>query len=264
MLNIDFLRITYLNNIVFFIKVFIFLKITLLLIFLKLFSNLFSKTISYKLVQIFHKSVLWLINIKVEVIGKPCFKTKGILYVCNHLSYLDIPVLGSLIPGKFIAKSEISNWPLIGILSKIGNTIFINRNLSYLKKNKTLIKDQIKSGENILLFPEGTTSDGIRVLDFKSSMFFSLNEEDIIVQPIVLKYKRVNGLPFNRNIKPIIAWYGDMDLKTHLLNVRKLFSISATITFLKPVKSINYKSRKDMTFLLQNAIDSNYSSNLDI
>lgn len=263
-MDIDFLKVTYLDKFIFCLKLFVFLILTFLLILLKIFCHPFSKKLSYKLIQFFHKTVLWLINIKVKVLGKPRFDAKGVLYVCNHLSYVDISVLGSFIPGKFIAKSEISNWPLIGFLSKIGNTIFINRNLSYLKKNKTLVKDQIINGENILLFPEGTTSDGNRILNFKSSMFFSLDKEDITIQPIVLKYRSLNGLPFNRNVKPIIAWYGDMDFKTHLLNLIKLFSISVTIIFLKPIKSINYQSRKDMTFELQNVIDTNYSSNLDI
>ena len=263
MLNIDFFKVTYLDKMAFFSKFILFFLGTIVLIILKFFFQLFSRKISNKFVQIFHKYLLWLINIKVKVIGKPLKKNRGVLYVSNHISYIDIPLLGSLIPGKFIAKSEIADWPFIGLLSKIGNTIFVKRSLSYLKRNKTLIKDEIKNGENILLFPEGTTSDGVRVLDFKSSMFFSLEEENLTIQPLVIKYKTVNGLPINRHLKPMIAWYGDMGFKDHFKNTVKFFSISVTIIFLKPIKSKNFLNRKDMTFRLQNVIDCTYSNNFD-
>ena len=255
---------TFLDKFIFLLKLIIIFISTIFLIVLKIVCQIISKNLSYKIVQIFHKSILWLINININVIGNPSKNKKGILYVSNHLSYIDIPILGSLIPGKFVAKSEISDWPIIGFLCKIGNTIFIKRNIGYLKKNKTLIKNQINNGENILLFPEGTTSDGLRVLDFKSSMFFSLEREDLIIQPVVIKYKTVNGLPINRYIMPMIAWYGDMELKHHILNVVNSFSISATIIFLKPINSKNYHDRKDMTFMLQNVIELTYSDNLNV
>ncbi len=179
----------------------------------------------------------------------------------NHISYLDIPVLGSTINGRFVAKNDISNWPIIGYLSKVGNTIFINRNLRFLKKNKSIIYDYISRGESIILFPEGTTSDGIRVLSFKSSLLTSLEQRNVLIQPIVIKYKSINGIPLNRWLKPTIAWYGDMDLKPHLINILKLFSINARITFLPPINGRNFTNRKDMTSALHHVIDSFYSKN---
>ena len=95
--------------------------------------------------------VLWLVNIKVEVKGERNLDNLPTLYVSNHLSYLDIPVLGSRLNGRFVAKNEISNWPIIGFLSKVGNTIFINRNLRFLKTNKSIIFDYISRGNNIIL-----------------------------------------------------------------------------------------------------------------
>ena len=86
------------------------------------------------------------------------------------------------------------------------------------KKNKSIIYDFISKGDNVILFPEGTTSDGIKVLKFKSSLLTSLEQKNILIQPIVIKYQSINGMPLNRWLKPIIAWYGDMDLKPHLVN----------------------------------------------
>ena len=250
----------FVDKVNFYFKLLIFIFLTIFLIFLKIFLQFFSKKISQKIVQIFHQLVLWLVNISIDVIGERNLNNKPKLYVSNHLSYLDIPVLGSIINGRFIAKNDISNWPIIGLLSKVGNTIFINRNLRFLKKNKSIIYDYISEGNNIILFPEGTTSDGIRVLNFKSSLFASLEQKNILIQPIVIKYISINGMPLNRWLKPIIAWYGDMDLKPHLINILKLSSIKIKIILLPPLNGKNYTNRKDMTYTLHHAIDSFYAN----
>ena len=263
MSQLNFLKINFVDNISFYFKFFIFIFLTIILIFFKASLQLVTKRISQKIVQIFHNLVLWLVNINVEVIGERNLNKLPTLYVSNHLSYLDIPVLGSVINGKFIAKNEISNWPIIGFLSKVGNTIFINRNLRFLKINKSIIFDYISRGDNIILFPEGTTSDGIRVLRFKSSLLTSLEQKNILIQPIVIKYQSINGIPLNRWLKPIIAWYGDMDFKPHLINILKLFSIKVKITFLPPFNGRDFANRKDMTSTLHHVIDRFYSNELN-
>ena len=260
MSKLNFVTINFVDKVSFYLKFSIFILLTIFLVSMKFFFQFFSKKISQKIIQIFHKLVLWLVNISVDVIGERNLGNVPTLYVSNHLSYLDIPVLGSIINGRFIAKNDISNWPIIGLLSKVGNTIFINRNLRFLKKNKSIIYDYISKGNNVILFPEGTTSDGIRVLRFKSSLFTSLAQKDILIQPIVIKYKSINGMPLDRWLKPIIAWYGDMDLKPHLINILKLFSIKTKIILLPPLNGRNYTNRKDMTYSLHHAIDSFYAN----
>ena len=260
MSKLNFVKINFVDKGIFYLKFIIFVFLTIFLIFLKTFLQFVSKRASQKIVQIFHKLLLWLININVEVVGKSNLNNVPKLYVSNHLSYLDIPILGSTLNGRFIAKNEISNWPIFGYLSKVGNTIFINRNLRFLKRNKSIIYDFISKGDSIILFPEGTTSDGIRVLKFKSSLLTSLEQKNILIQPIVINYTSINGMPLNRWLKPIIAWYGDMDLKPHLINVLKLFSIKAKITFLPPLNGKDFTNRKDMTYTLHHAIDNFYSN----
>ena len=263
MLTLSFLKINFIDKATFYFKLFCFIILTLKLIFLKILVQMVSKKLAIKLVQLFHKLALWFMNIDVEVTGVDYSHKVATLYVSNHLSYIDIPILGSLINAKFIAKAEISSWPFIGFLSRIGNTVFINRNLKFLKKNKTLIFEQMSKGENLILFPEGTTSDGIRVLNFKSSLFSSVENRNIMIQPIVIYYKSVNGIPLNRWLKPIIAWYGDMDLKPHLINIFKLISIKAKVIFLPPINGKNFNDRKDMTYILHHAIDNFYSNELN-
>ena len=163
MSKLSFVKINFVDKISLFFKFFIFVFLTIFLIFLKFFLQLFIKSASKKIIQIFHKLLLWLININVEVVGKSNLNNVPKLYVSNHLSYLDIPVLGSIVKGRFIAKEEISKWPIIGYLSKVGNTIFINRNLRFLRTNKSIIFDHISRGDNIILFPEGTTLSLIHI-----------------------------------------------------------------------------------------------------
>ena len=263
MSKLNFLKLNFLNKISFFLKLLIFIFSSVILIILKNFLQLITKKISIQIVQIFHKLVLWFLNINVKVSNREYLNNVPTLYVSNHLSYLDIPILGSVLNGRFVAKNEISNWPIIGYLSKVGNTVFIDRNLRFLKKNKSIILDYISRGENIILFPEGTTSDGVRVLGFKSSLLYSLEQKNILIQPVVIKYKSINGIPVNRWLKPIIAWYGDMNLKPHVINILKLFSIKVKITFLPPLNGINFTNRKDMTSTLHHAIDKFYSNGLN-
>ena len=101
MAKLNFVKINFLDKTLFYFKLFIFILITIFLILLKTFTELFSKRISQKIVQIFHKFLLWLLNINIEVLGKKNLDNIPTLYVSNHLSYLDIPVLGSTLKGRF-------------------------------------------------------------------------------------------------------------------------------------------------------------------
>ena len=260
MLTLSFLKINFIDKATFYFKLFCFIILTLKLIFLKVLVQMVSKKLAIKLVQFFHKLVLWFINIDVEVTGVDYSHKVATLYVSNHLSYIDIPILGSLINAKFIAKAEISSWPFIGFLSRIGNTIFINRNLKFLKKNKTIIFEQMSKGENLILFPEGTTSDGIRVLNFKSSLFSSLENRNIMIQPIVIYYKSVNGIPLNRWLKPIIAWYGDMDMLGHLKNLLQVRKVNARITFHPLIKTSGLDRKKICNYSRKQVLEGFHSS----
>ena len=258
-----FIQNTFIDKIYFYLKFIIFVFITIWLIVIKVIFGIILPKYSIHIPRFFHKILLWLINIKVKTEGNICIQNKGMIYVSNHLSYIDIPVLGSLLAAKFVAKLEVSKWPIIGNFAKIGNTIFIKRLKNDLLKEKNIIEQEIASGEKVILFPEGTTSDGIRVLNFKSSLLSSVESQDSFIQPIVINYEGINGLPLNRGLKPVIAWYGDMDLKPHLLNLLKIFSITARVCFLEPINSKDFKNRKNMTLSLQNVIGDCYSDKIN-
>ena len=258
-----FIQNDIIHNIIFIIKLIIVFSASFILIIIKYFFDLLFPKAAILIPGIFHKLIVWFINIKITQEGKITKSNNGLLIVSNHISYLDIPRIGSLINGKFIAKAEVSTWPLFGSLAKIGNTIFIKRLKNSIYKEKNYIQEEIDKGINIILFPEGTTSDGIRILNFKSSLLSSVEYKNYLIQPIVIHYSGINGMPLNRWSKPIIAWYGDMELIKHLYNLVQLFSITVSVSFLEPVFTKDFKDRKSITFALQNVIYTEYSEKIN-
>lgn len=195
---------------------------------------------------IFHKTILKVLGIKLKLLGEKS-NIRPLVLVGNHTSYLDIIILGSIMPISFIAKEEISNWFLFGFLAKMQNTIFIKRKnyktLESLKNiNKTLDTNSV-----IVLFPEGTTNAGKKILNFKSS-FFNLfeNNNTLRLQNFSLCYTHINDMPIDNRTRPQISWYGDMDIISHLSNLLKFSCLNATIVF-HPILSIKGVDRKTIS-----------------
>jgi len=255
-------NLSFLDNLIFYSKLVIFTVAFTFLITLSILLGKIIPSIEKWLPVLFHKMLLWLLSIKVEIVGETDQSKKSNLFISNHLSYLDIPILGSKFPIRFVAKSEVENWPIFGFLAKKARSIFIRRNKidSLIQKNKIL--DMLFSGEKIFIFPEGTTSDGNRVLEFKSSSFSSVENKNFIIQPMVIVYSDLNGIPINRWLRPMIAWYGDMDLRPHLSKLVGLMSIKAKLIYLEPVNTQNFENRKDLSNHLEDRIRKVYSSAL--
>ena len=255
-------NLSYLDHFIFNLKLFVFVLFSIPLIFAVL---LFGKLIPFFgkwLPVIFHKLLIWLLSVQIEFEGEINKSNNCNLYISNHISYLDIPILGSNYPLRFVAKSEVEVWPLFGFLAKLGRTIFISRNRSESLDKKNKIFKSLSSDEKVFIFPEGTTSDGNRVLDFKSSSFSALEGQNLIIQPIVIVYSDLNGIPINRWLRPVIAWYGDMDLKPHLSKLASLRSIKSRLIYLDKVNAKNFSSRKNLSKHLENEIKKVYSSAL--
>jgi len=172
----------------------------------------------------FHRILCGIIGITVTVRGTP-FKDGPCLIASNHNSYLDIPVLGSVIPLSFVAKKEVAAWPFFGTLARLQETVFVDRE----RRTKAVhtaneIHDRIAGGDTLVLFPEGTSSDGNRVLPFKSALMgvaqMAVGSGDdakpVNVQPVSITYTKLCGMPMGRQFRPYFAWYGDMDLGPHL------------------------------------------------
>ena len=142
-------------------------------------------------------------------------KGPGTLFVANHVSYLDIPVLATLHDGVFVAKADVKTWPLFGFLARIGRTIFVSRRASQLVRERLEIANHLASGESVFLFPEGTSSDGTKVLPFRTALLSAVHLDDefpVAVQPVSLAY----GPALSPDERDGYAWYGDMELVPHL------------------------------------------------
>jgi 1-acyl-sn-glycerol-3-phosphate acyltransferase len=158
------------------------------------------------------------------------------------------------VPGRFIAKQELSTWPVFGILAKLARTIFISRSSSSAVKQLQLIEHVLFRSERLILFPEGTSSDGRKVLPFKPSLFEAPIQADAIVQPLTIRYEKINGMPVDLRSKPLLAWYGAMDLLPHLWQSLSVGTITIKIVFHKPIRAIVFSNRKKLASHCQKII----------
>src|SRR3954454_2791618 len=186
----------------------------------------------------YHRLLCFIMGIKMRVRGTRSGVTPT-LFVCNHVSYLDIEVLGGLVPGSFVAKAEVATWPFFATLAKAQRTIFIERKSGKTSASRDEMLRRLNTGDNLLLFPEGTSSDGTRVLPFRSALFgvaqARRDEKPIVVQPVAIAYTRLDGIPLGRYWRPLFAWFGDLDLVPHLWQMVCLGETEAVVTFFPPI-----------------------------
>lgn len=158
------------------------------------------------------------------------------LVVCNHMSYLDILLLIQTLPALFVTSVELKETFFLGDIAESGGSLFVERRQpSRLKKDIKAVGEVLKEGFNLVVFPEGTSSNGETVLPFRPGLFTVATELGIPVQPLCLKYKTVNGEPFKRN-SDRICWYGDMKFAPHFYQMTKLKEVTAELHFLEPLK----------------------------
>jgi lyso-ornithine lipid O-acyltransferase len=204
---------------------------------------------------LFHRAVLRIINLRVTVVGKPSTE-RPMIILSNHVSWLDIMALGSLMPLSFIAKSEVVNWPLFGLMAKLQRSIFVDRNRrSDTSKTNSEIAERLEEGDAIVLFAESTTSDGSRLLPFRSALVGAAKDAiltdstttHVCLQPVALAYNGADGLPTGRMGRTRIGWYGDMDMLPHLKGILRGGSLDVTVRFGTPLAYDAGTDRKALT-----------------
>ncbi|MGB3810475.1 MAG: lysophospholipid acyltransferase family protein [Parvibaculum sp.] len=210
----------------------------------------FAKTLPNR----YHRFLCKLIGIRVITRGVP-YEGGACLIAANHTSWLDIPVMASLRPSSFVAKSEVAGWPFFGTLARLQQTVFVERERrTRTAESRNEIHARIAGGDRLILFPEGTSSDGNRVLPFKSALMSVAQltivsreedrEDDLVVQPVSVAYVRLCGLPMGRQFRPFFAWYGDMELFPHLWEAFSLGPIEVIVEYHKPVTIREIGNRK--------------------
>ena len=196
---------------------------------------------------IYWAGVCRLLGMRVRVIGARATAGSGrrILYISNHCSWIDIPVLGAELPGCFISKSEVAGWPLIGLVAKLGRTVFISRRPGATGRERDGMRARLDAGDDLILFPEGTTSDGSRVMPFRTALFAAAEgEAPPLIQPVSIVYDRLAGLPTGRSCRPLFAWYGDMDIASHYWRLARHRGMRASVLLHTPIDPASYANRK--------------------
>jgi len=164
--------------------------------------------------------VLWLLRIRVRV-EPPGVNTDGpALYVANHTGYLDILVVMSVSPGAFISREGIFWWPVLGQLTALGDTIFVDRRRRLsIGRSIDKIHSRLRLGVSIVVFPEATSANGDGLLPFRSPLFAVVTKRDgreFPVRPLVVRYLTVAGQPIDESNRDRVYWYGDMSLPKHI------------------------------------------------
>lgn len=200
-----------------------------------------------------HRLALRIIGVRVHVHGAIA-TNKPLLIVANHVSWSDILVLGSVAELCFVAKSQVRSWPGINLLAWMQRTVFIDRER---RRKAALQADTIAArlleGDVMVLFPEGTTGDGHRVLPFKSALFGSIHTAakasgvgSVTVQPVAIAYTRLHGLPLGRLHQARAAWPGDVALTPHLISFLREGAYDVSVVFCPEIEFSGETARKTM------------------
>lgn len=198
-------------------------------------------------------------GIRVRVVGEPARPAPGrpVLFLSNHQSWADVLVLGGRIEACFVSKAEVGSWPLIRTVARLGRTVYVSRRRGATGREKDEIVARLAAGDSLILFPEGTTSDGARVLPFRSALVGAVEGNGVrpIVQPLSIVFDRLDGLPVTRPHRPHFAWYGDMDIARHAWTLLGRRSSGATILLHPPLDPADFPSRKALAEAAWRAVD---------
>jgi 1-acyl-sn-glycerol-3-phosphate acyltransferase len=240
-------------------KIFLILLWTAPLVTAQIFILMFHKGQgAYTVPRFWHKGISCILGLKTEIRGTPVHNQQ-LIYISNHLSYLDIPAIGSHLKASFIAKEDIAGWPVIGFLSRVQQTAFISRSSAKAKKVANALDTMVKEGKSLILFPEGTSSNGTGVLPFKSSLFSLAHPKDmgaISIQPFILELIDINGQAITLENRDLYAWYGDMDFGPHIWIFLKNRGATIRLTFLDVIIPTPDQDRKDLCKLVESQISS--------
>lgn len=202
----------------------------------------------------FHRLACFCLGVQRRIRGTPPPPGMGALIVSNHVSWLDICVLGAERELSFVAKSEVAGWPVIGFLANLQHTVYIDRQRRGATAGVAAVMGaRIAAGEDVVLFAEGTTGDGTRILPFRSSLLGAAHqaigdsESDVIVYPLTITYTGRRGLPGGRVDRAALAWYGDTELAPHLKYVLACGAVDVELVWGAPIAMGRATSRKEAT-----------------
>jgi 1-acyl-sn-glycerol-3-phosphate acyltransferase len=180
-----------------------------------------------RLVAWWHRRVCRVLGVEVVVHGRPA--AAPVLLACNHVSWLDIPAIGGVVDTRFLSKAEVRGWALIGWLAARAGTLFVRRADRAATEATTLeILWSLRQGERVVLFPEGTTTDGSTVRRFRSRLFDAAVLADVPVQPVALRFLE------GERLAPTVPFLGEDAFVPHLARLAGHAGLRVEVTFLEP------------------------------
>lgn len=204
-----------------------------------------------------HRGICGILGIDRQVRGTPVAGGK-VLWVGNHLSYLDIPVLGCSLRAAFVAKREVRGWPLLGWMARLQRTVFVSRDRRDVLDARRRVDRVLATGGALVLFPEGTSSDGRQVLTFRSSLLPDAapgRAGHVLLQPVALQLLSADGMPAGlQQARDAYAYYGDMRLPTHLWHFLQGSGAVLRVSFLAPTATMPGESRQRLAARLERAV----------
>ncbi len=234
-----------------------FLGLTLVSIPIQFFSMRFGLKLRKRYPQFYQRMLCKAFGVRVSVIGEPV-QGRGVLMVANHSGYWDVVVLGAVTPVSFVAKSEVASWPFFGMMAKLQRSVFVERaRRSRAGEARDVLRERLEDGDALVLFPEGTSTDGNRVISFKSALMGAVEskvggqDEYVPVQPVSISYVGVHGIPLGRENRPLFAWYGDMDLLPHVWEALKAGPLDVVVEFHPPLQVKPGCGRKEIARLAE-------------
>ncbi len=207
--------------------------------------------------RLFHWLVVRILGIRIELLGMKMLGD-GTVWVGNHLSYLDIPILGSLGPMRFVAKEDIADWPIFGWLANLQRTVYISRRPRQAVAAAAGFAEAVGAGGVVVLFPEGTSSDGCAVLPFRSSIMEGVMRPvgaGIEVQAFTLRLLGVDGRDADDSlVRDLYAYHGDMSLRPHLREFLRLRGARLQVIFHQAVIPSDFVDRRRLATRLHDQV----------
>lgn len=187
-----------------------------------------------------------LIGVRMRAAGSRPASSGGLFLVSNHVGYLDGFVLGALFPVIYISKSELKGWPLIGAMTRLSGALFIDRQRkNHISEYIEDIAGVLRQGANVLFFPEGTSTNGERLLPFKSAFFEAPLKAACGVVPVTLRYQAIDGRPLTGENRGQVYWYAEMTFMDHFFRLLGHCSIEVDVVFHEMI-SLCAQGEKDL------------------